>query len=218
MLTRAKIIKNSFDIDTYVQESWHYLNLCRMGKEQNDETKDLMITIVGSSGVGKTTIAKSLIGSNSEDIEKPSIFDVYEKRTKLHGSNVNIRINDIKSDAVFAAQQMIMAEKSDVLIIAFSRDSHGTFQRAINIYNTFKNLNVFIVFIGTVFQKNAKKTRNRKSKWELEKEFKDYYNSLYFEFSEGSRGKSILEKLYEEVEIRRGPYYTTVISMNQIRI
>ena len=218
MLTKAKIIKNSFDIDTYVQESWHYLNLCRMGKEQSDETKDLMITIVGSSGVGKTTIAKSLIGSNSEDIEKPSIFDVYEKRTKLHGSNVNIRINDIKSDVVFAAEQMIMAEKSDVLIIAFSRDSHGTFQRAINIYNTFKNLNVFIVFIGTVFQKNAKKTRNRKSKWELEKEFKDYYNSLYFEFSEGSRGKSILEKLYEEVEIRRGPYYTTVISMNQIRI
>ena len=218
MLTRAKIIKNSFDIDTYVQESWHYLNLCRMGKEQSDETKDLMITIVGSSGVGKTTIAKSLIGSNSEDIEKPSIFDVYEKRTKLHGSNVNIRINDIKSDVVFAAEQMIMAEKSDVLIIAFSRDSHGTFQRAINIYNTFKNLNVFIVFIGTVFQKNAKKTSNRKSKWELEKEFKDYYNSLYFEFSEGSRGKSILEKLYEEVEIRRGPYYTTVISMNQIRI
>ena len=218
MLTRAKIIKNSFDIDTYVQESWHYLNLCRMGKELNDETKDLMITIVGSSGVGKTTIAKSLIGSNSEDIEKPSIFDVYEKRTKLHGSNVNIRINDIKSDVVFAAEQMIMAEKSDVLIIAFSRDSHGTFQRAINIYNTFKNLNVFIVFIGTVFQKNAKKTRNRKSKWELEKEFKDYYNSLYFEFSEGSRGKLILEKLYEEVEIRRGPYYTTVISMNQIRI
>ena len=189
-----------------------------MGKEKNDETKDLMITIVGSSGVGKTTIAKSLIGSNSEDIEKPSIFDVYEKRTKLHGSNVNIKINDIKSDAVFAAEQMIMAEKSDVLIIAFSRDSHGTFQRAINIYNTFKNLNVFIVFIGTVFQKNAKKTRNRKSKWELEKEFKDYYRSLYFEFSEGSRGKSILEKLYEEVEIRRGPYYTTVISMNQIRI
>ena len=218
MLTKAKIIKNSFDIDTYVQESWHYLNLCRMGKEQNDETKDLMITIVGSSGVGKTTIAKSLIGSNSEDIEKPSIFDVYEKRTKLHGSNVNIRINDIKSDVVFAAEQMIMAEKSDVLIIAFSRDSHGTFQRAINIYNTFKNLNVFIVFIGTVFQKNAKKTSNRKSKWELEKEFKDYYNSLYFEFSEGSRGKSVLEKLYEEVEIRRGPYYTTVISMNQIRI
>ena len=218
MLTRAKIIKNSFDIDTYVQESWHYLNLCRMGKEQSDETKDLMITIVGSSGVGKTTIAKSLIGSNSEDIEKPSIFDVYEKRTKLHGSNVNIRINDIKSDVVFAAEQMIMAEKSDVLIIAFSRDSHGTFQRAINIYNTFKNLNVFIVFIGTVFQKNAKKTSNRKSKWELEKEFKDYYNSLYFEFSEGSRGKSVLEKLYEEVEIRRGPYYTTVISMNQIRI
>lgn len=218
MLTKAKIIKNSFDIDTYVQESWHYLNLCRMGKEQSDETKDLMITIVGSSGVGKTTIAKSLIGSNSEDIEKPSIFGVYEKRTKLHGSNVNIRINDIKSDVVFAAEQMIMAEKSDVLIIAFSRDSHGTFQRAINIYNTFKNLNVFIVFIGTVFQKNAKKTRNRKSKWELEKEFKDYYNSLYFEFSEGSRGKSILEKLYEEVEIRRGPYYTTVISMNQIRI
>ena len=127
MLTRAKIIKNSFDIDTYVQESWHYLNLCRMGKEQSDETKDLMITIVGSSGVGKTTIAKSLIGSNSEDIEKPSIFDVYEKRTKLHGSNVNIRINDIKSDVVFAAEQMIMAEKSDVLIIAFSRDSHGTF-------------------------------------------------------------------------------------------
>ena len=218
MLTKAKIIKNSFDIDTYVQESWHYLNLCRMGKEQNDETKDLMITIVGSSGVGKTTIAKSLIGSNSEDIEKPSIFDVYEKRTKLHGSNVNIRINDIKSDVVFAAEQMIMAEKSDVLIIAFSRDSHGTFQCAINIYNTFKNLNVFIVFIGTVFQKNAKKTSNRKSKWELEKEFKDYYNSLYFEFSEGSRGKSVLEKLYEEVEIRRGPYYTTVISMNQIRI
>lgn len=218
MLTKAKIIKNSFDIDTYVQESWHYLNLCRMGKEQNDETKDLMITIVGSSGVGKTTIAKSLIGSNSEDIEKPSIFGVYEKRTKLHGSNVNIRINDIKSDVVFAAEQMIMAEKSDVLIIAFSRDSHGTFQRAINIYNTFKNLNVFIVFIGTVFQKNAKKTSNRKSKWELEKEFKDYYNSLYFEFSEGSRGKSVLEKLYEEVEIRRGPYYTTVISMNQIRI
>ena len=74
------------------------------------------------------------------------------------------------------------------------------------------------MFIGTVFQKNAKKTSNRKSKWELEKEFKDYYNSLYFEFSEGSRGKSVLEKLYEEVEIRRGPYYTTVISMNQIRI
>ena len=188
-----------------------------MGKEQNDETKELIITITGSSGVGKTTIGKSLIGSKPEDIGKPTIFDVYEKRTKLHGSNVNIKINDIKSDAVFAAEQMIMAEKSDVLIIVFSRDSHSTFQRAINIYNTFKNLNTFIVFIGTKLQKNVKNIRNSKSKWDLEKEFKDYYDSLYFEFSERSKGKSILEKLYEEVEIRRGPYYTTVISMNQIR-
>ena len=188
-----------------------------MGKEQKDETKELIITIIGSSGVGKTTIGKSLIGSKSEDMEKPTIFDIYEKGIKLHGSNVNIKINDIKSDAVFAAEQMIMAENSDVLIIVFSRDSHGTFQRAINLYSTFKNLNVFIVFIGTKFQKNEKKIQNSKSKWELEKEFKDYYDSLYFEFSEGSRGKAILEKLYEEVEIRRGPYYTTVISMNKIR-
>ena len=190
-----------------------------MGQGKNDEIKQLMLTTIGSRRVGKTTIAKSLIESMSENIEKPTLVDVYEKNTKLHGTKVNIIINDIKSDNVFAAEQMVLLEKSDVLLIVFSRDSHSTFQHAIDIFNKVKSLqNILTVFIGTKFPKNAKIGRYSKSKWELEEEFKNHYDSLYLEFSDHSRGKLILEKLYEEVEIRRGPYYTTVISMNKIRI
>ena len=98
-----------------------------MGFEQNDETKKLIITTIGSSKVGKTTIAKSLIGSNSEGIEKPTLFDVFEKKTKLHDTKVNIKINDVKSDDIYAADQMALIEKSDVLLIVFSRDSHSSF-------------------------------------------------------------------------------------------
>ena len=190
-----------------------------MGFEQNDETKKLIITTIGSSKVGKTTIAKSLIGSNSEGIEKPTLFDVFEKKTKLHDTKVNIKINDAKSDDIYAADQMALIEKSDVLLIVFSRDSHSTFKHAINIYNKVRNLqNVLIAFVGTKFRKNTNHFRYTRSKWQLEQEFEDHYESLYFEFSDCSRGTLILEKLYEEVEIKRGPYYTTLISMNQIRV
>ena len=190
-----------------------------MSQGKNDEIKQLMLTTIGSRRVGKTTIVKSLIESMSENIEKPTLVDVYEKNTKLHGAKVNIIINDIKSDNVFAAEQMVLLEKSDVVLIVFSRDSHSTFQHAVDIFNKIKSLqNTLTVFIGTKFPKNAKIGRYSKSKWELEEEFKNHYDFLYFEFSDHSRGKLILEKLYEEVEIRRGPYYTTVISMNKIRI
>ena len=190
-----------------------------MGFEQNDETKKLIITTIGSSKVGKTTIAKSLIGSNSEDIEKPTLFDVFEKKTKLHDTKVNIKINDVKSDDIYAADQMALIEKSDVLLIVFSRDSHSTFKHAINIYNKVRNLqNVLIAFVGTKFRKNTNHFRYTRSKWQLEQELEDHYESLYFEFSDCSRGTLTLEKLYEEVEIKQGPYYTTLISMNQIRV
>ena len=190
-----------------------------MGYEQNDETKKLIVSTIGSSKVGKTTIAKSLIGCNSEDIEKPTSLDVFEKKAKLHGTKVNIKINDIKSDDIYAADQMALIEKSDVLLIVFSRDNHGTFKHAINLYNKVRNLqNLLIAFVGTKFPKNTNRFRYTRNKWQLEQEFKDHYESLYFEFSDCSRGALILEKLFEEVEIKRGPYYTTLISMNQIRV
>ena len=78
--------------------------------------------------------------------------------------------------------------------------------------------NVLIAFVGTKFRKNTNHFRYTRSKWQLEQEFEDHYESLYFEFSDCSGGTLILEKLYEEVEIKRGPYYTTLISMNQIRV
>ena len=50
-----------------------------MGQGKNDEIKQLMLTTIGSRRVGKTTIVKSLIESMSENIEKPTLVDVYKK-------------------------------------------------------------------------------------------------------------------------------------------
>ena len=181
--------------------------------------KQLNITVTGSCIVGDTTIAKSLMGSNPVDMRNSALLDVYKQKIKLHGSKVFIKISDIKSDDTFSKEQIEVIENSDVLIIAFSRDSHNTFEHAIDIYNMIKSItNALIVFIGTSCKTDGKRIKRRRSKGELEKEFKDNFDSLYYEISDLSKGRKILKQLYEEVQIKQGPYHTTVISMNSIRL
>lgn len=181
--------------------------------------KQLNITVTGSCLVGDTTIAKSLMGSNSVDMANSALLDVYKQKLKLHGSEVFIKISDIKSNDTFPKEQIEVIENSDVLIIAFSRDSQNTFDHAIDIYDMTKGItNALIVFVGTTCKTDGKRIKRTRSRRELEKEFKENFDSLYYEISDLSNGRIILKKLYEEVQIKQGPYHTTVISMNRIRL
>ncbi len=46
-------------------------------------TRDLSITILGNSGVGKTTLIKRIKGDNIEDISPTTQIEVHEKRIRL---------------------------------------------------------------------------------------------------------------------------------------
>ena len=180
--------------------------------------KELNITVTGSSRVGETTIAKLLIGYNSEGMQNLTLLDVYQRKLKLHGSEVFVKISDIKSDDSLAKEQIDVLKNSDVVVITFLLDSNSIFDEVTGTYNQIKSItNALIVFIGTKFKTDEKQMKRMRSKVELEKEFKKNFDCLYYEVSDQLKGKLVLQKLYEEVEIKQGPYHTTVISMDCIR-
>lgn len=181
--------------------------------------KQLNVTVTGTCAVGNTTIAKLLMGSNSVDMRNSALLDVYEQKIKLHGSEVFIKISDIESDENISKERIEVIENSDVMIIAFSRDNHNPFYHAIDIYNMIKSItNALVVFMETTCKTDGKCIKRIRSKREIEKEFTGNCDYLYYEISDLSKGKIILKQLYEEVQIKQGPYHTTVISMDRIRL
>ena len=182
------------------------------------KVKELNITVTGSSRVGETTIAELLIGYNSEGTQNLTLLDVYQRKLKLHGLEVSVRISDIKSDDSLATEQIDFIKKSDVVIITFLRDSDNIFDQVTGTYNKMKSITkALIVFIGTPCKTDEKQMRRISSKVELENKFKKNFDCLYYEVSDQYKGKKVLQELYEEVEIKEGPYHTTVISMDCIR-
>ena len=189
-----------------------------MIKRQKKEIRNLNITVIGNN-VGKTQIATSLLGFDVGYLRKCSILELAERKTCIHGSDVLVKIDEINTDNEFLISQVEAIENAHVVLIVFSRDHHDTFKHAIDVYNCVKNLeNVLIAFVGTGFYPRGQFVKRVTSKTEMKKEIMRNYNSLYFEFSKPSNGDSILQKLFEEVEIKRGPYRTTTVSMNSIKV
>lgn len=195
-----------------------YFSIARMIKRQKKERRNLNVTVIGNN-VGKTPIATSLLGYEMEYNRKCSTLELAERKRSIHGLDVLVKINEINTDGEFLISQVEAIENAHVVLIVFSRDSHDTFKHAIDVYNCVKNLeNVLTAFVGTGFCPGGQFLKRVRSKTEMKKEIMRNYNSIYFEFSKRSHGDSILQKLFEEVEIKRGPYRTTTISMNDIKV
>ena len=195
-----------------------HFSIARMIKRQKKEIRNLNITVIGNN-VGKTPIATSLLGYDMGYIRKCNILELAERKTCIHGLDVLVKIDEINTDYEFLISQVEAIENAHVVLIVFSRDSHDTFKHAIDVYNCVKNLeNVLTAFVGTEFCPRGQFLKRVRSKTEMKKEIMRNYNSLYFEFSKPSNGDSILQKLFEEVEIKRGPYRTTTVSMNNIKV
>ena len=189
-----------------------------MLKWLNGKMKELNIAVTGSSRVGGIIIAKLLIGYNSKGMPNSTFLDVYQQKLTLHGSEVFVKISDIKIDDSLAKEQIDVIKSSDVVIIPFLRDNDSIFDKVTGTYNKIKNItNALIVFIATTC-KTDRQMRRVRSKVELEKEFKKNFDCLYYEVLDQPKGKLVLQRLYEEVEIKQGPYHTTVISVNYIRL
>ncbi|XP_057290588.1 GTP-binding protein Di-Ras2-like [Hydractinia symbiolongicarpus] len=169
--------------------------------------KKLRVTLMGGTGVGKSVIARRLIGKEEIDVCKPTIFDYYEEIVEIGEASVFLEINDTSGNFCFPAMDKLTMEHTDIIVIVFSLEELGSFEHAMNILcNSCTEQTLPVIFVGN----KKDKISNRKLPCEenLENYIMCQLNKSYIEMSAlHDDAEKLLRRIYEDYEIAHGPYH-----------
>ena len=176
--------------------------------------KKLNIILAGAERVGKTAIAKAMLNEKLKGPYEPTSLDIYEHKTVIHNSQVTVKIIDTNGENVFSTLQKEMISKSDVLVIVFALNNLESYEKAKQLYERVSEENTILpIFVGSKAEFMSRKFPTKRN---LLNEFREKFDAQYLQFSaKFDNGRTLLYRLFEEVEINRGPYKVTKVCMKK---
>jgi len=173
------------------------------------EASRIKVTVIGYKTSGKTSLLRNIMGWKYNDEYIPTIGDIYQYSDVVHGCSVCFELRDMAGEYVFSALEREMVENSCVTLIVFSLNDSKSFRRAFQMYDRIKDTKRSpIVFVGNKSDLIRKCPKSE----EIEKFIENELHESYVEISaKQDNASKLLKRIYEEYEIAKGPYRTTIV-------
>ncbi|KYR02250.1 Ras GTPase [Tieghemostelium lacteum] len=94
---------------------------------------NLKITVLGSTGTGKTSLISRYIYNEFADSYDPTIEDLYRKSEECDGNNYVLEIMDTSGTEKFLAMRDLYIRNANAFILVYSITSRVSFQEVENI-------------------------------------------------------------------------------------
>ncbi|XP_043912224.1 GTP-binding protein Rhes-like [Protopterus annectens] len=90
-------------------------------------SKCIRLVVLGSSGVGKSSLVRRLLRGNYEEGYQPTVEDFHRKVYLINGNLYQLDILDMSGSNTFPAKRQLSILTGDVFLLVFSLDSVSSF-------------------------------------------------------------------------------------------
>ena len=135
--------------------------------------------------------------------------------SQIEKCSVEFQITNLTCGYVFSVMEITFLGLTAIVLVVYSVDNSESFQRCFHIYDCIKtSINCPVILVGNKTNLGTRKCP-RYHTLRLYVENKLYVSYIEFSARSDSSDK-LLRKIYEELEISKGPYRVTIMSTENV--
>ena len=147
--------------------------------QYEEEEERIKVILVGSSGVGKTSLINSLIGKSFKEDESSTISANYQMKNYNINKNYDLAVWDTAGQEKYRSMTKLFFKNAKICILVYDVTNKQTFDDLNNWLYLLKDIEKDDVILGVVGNKADLFIREEVR----EEEAKDYANSIKAKFS-----------------------------------